>query len=249
MLQAQRRRKDPLLQRLPSRSQLAAIRAPQRVNQPPQGRSLKRQQGKARRCQSRPLTKQQGSRTSSWEAQSRCSLLSAPARTLTGESLSRPGCQWQCLSYALVYCNHLKKHTLHASAGADRQRGQHADRWYHAQARALPAGCPAEPALLQKPRWPGRSLRRFQSSKTPMLRQRLVLCASSEVEDGCAGAGADRQRGQHAGRWYHAQARALPAGCPAAPTFHTCQCHSSALQGEPLDTTLLSSPACCCLHK
>ena len=89
MLQAQSRQKDPLLQRLPSRSQLAAIRAPQRVNQPPQGRSLKRQQGKARRCQSRPRTKQQGSRTSSWEAQSRCSELSAPARTLTGESLSR----------------------------------------------------------------------------------------------------------------------------------------------------------------
>ena len=89
MLQAQSQQENPLLQRLPSRSQLAPTRLPQRVNQQPQGRSLKRQQGKARRRQSRPRTNQQGPRVSSWEAQSRCSHLSAPARTLTGQSLLR----------------------------------------------------------------------------------------------------------------------------------------------------------------
>ena len=137
MLQAQSRQKDPLLQRLPSRSQLAPMRAPQRVSQPLQGRSLKRQQGKARRCQSRPRTKQQGSRTSSWEARSRCSLSTLSfCKTPHWRVTLKAGCQWQCLSYALVYSNPLKKHTLHAGAGASRQRCQRMGWPPHGEARA-----------------------------------------------------------------------------------------------------------------
>lgn len=236
MLQAQSRQENPLLQRLPSRNQLAPTRVPQRVNQPPQGRSLKRQQGKARHCQSRPRTNQQGSRASSWEAQSRCSHLSAPARSFSRESRSRQLSSGS-VHHMRLYTAILSKSTL--CLQVLELIGKHGStRVAHpTQSASMAAGCPAVAALLQKPRWPGRSPNRIQSRKKLMLRQRLLHVQAVRFEDGCAGAGADQQRWQHQDRRYHAQARALAAGRPAAPAFHACQCHSSALQGEPLGTT------------